>query len=478
MTEAVLELQRSAGNRALSGRLVQRAVPSVAGPNEHKLAKGMHARDRSSLAQAVSAAAEHTDERLRNSAQWIQAGKALLYALTPTADSAARAKTAGQGDKRAYFGYADKDPFHTSPVAGHVLDAAVVADYNTEDMEDNARVLFDSPDSGGFRTPAGQKIFVMEPSRIDAANALRKELGKPGMLPSVAETLKHETQHEADVLYNVDYFTAEVERALEEYRTEFRAYTAQGADWLTDPPDPRTVDKIGLSFPDPVQFQVFHQIYQGYPRVKNAWDNDLKLRDGTPFRTAVLKMRGGIERISANPYNSPRVHEFWELVGKVSRDQSEEPQTEELVALLRNFDASDRRVVQRGSVYRGLELGRWVREVIDLLLKDPTADVADVLAAERQRRQQEGEARRAEQRKRPPTKADLCEAFGSWEQVRTCLTDVKVNGNPALEDEEVKEELEEWSKWTDKDFAEGLEAFVGNLHSKIDWWAIVDSRRQ
>ena len=60
---------------------------------------------------------------------------------------------------RAFFGYPDGNPLRIGPVPGHVLDDQA-ADYDWDDVTNNSRVVFDSPDSGGFRTLNGGKIFV------------------------------------------------------------------------------------------------------------------------------------------------------------------------------------------------------------------------------------------------------------------------------------------------------------------------------
>lgn len=466
--------QRAAEGDAAPAEAV---VWSTSEPDEHNLAMQMHRRDREALAAVVRAAAKSSDQRLKNSAERILAGETLLYALTPTADSAARAKLAGQPGMRAFFGYPHPNPFVTEPVAGHVLDATV-ADYQTANMADTTKIVFDSPDSGGFRTPIGSKIFITQPSRIDAINALRKQLGESGEFAPPTEVLKHESQHEVDVLFNREIRgeSRTTALALAEYRTEFRAYTAQDAAWLHEPIDPREQDEFGLSFGDPVQFHIFRQIYRNYPRVKAAWDKDARLRDGTPFRFAVLRMRGELRAISANPDNSPRIERFWTSLGRIPEPQDTGP----LIAALMAFDAPDRAALAENAHYRALPLPAWLREIVDALLTDPGADVGGRVEAAKQAKAQEraAEARAAdaERRKRPPDKDVLTAAFTSWAEVEASLKIVRTpQGTPALGDEYVVEELETWRKY--EPLGDGLEAFVINTsHQWIDWWAVLDAR--
>ena len=80
---------------------------------EHRFAKRRHAQ---ALKEALEdAAAQDDDERLRNSARRILDGRSLLYALTPTPDSVARALAAGKPGMRAFFGYPDSNPFRAGP---------------------------------------------------------------------------------------------------------------------------------------------------------------------------------------------------------------------------------------------------------------------------------------------------------------------------------------------------------------------------
>jgi hypothetical protein len=472
----VLALQRSAGNQAVARRLIQRVTASTASAAAHQRALEAHAADRIALANALKAGVNSTDERLRNSAMWILEGKSSLYALTPTADSEARATTANQSGMRALFGYPTNDKFTTNPVGGHVLDSTV-ATYVHHDMERNDEVVFDSPDSAGFRSPSGKKICVVEPARIDAINALRTQLQKTGQFPSIAETLKHETQHEADWDFGQESISAhsDADVALLEYRTEFRAYTAQEADWLHEPPPTGEAEKYGIT--NPVQLQIFLQIYKGYTRVKAAWDGDLELRKGGKFRERVRETQGGIESISANPYNSPRVDDFLIQVREVSRARPyNEQRSLELVSVLRRFDARDRETIVTSHFYPFDDLKDWVKKLVGELLKDPKANVEPLLKAEQKRGEEQANAELTKPLSQAPGHSTLLKAFTNWAAVRECLGMVKTRkGVPALEDEEVKDELKSWANEKDA-FVENFAYFVGNLLHSIDWRTVFTQR--
>jgi hypothetical protein len=196
--------KREAAFAKRSERARWRGLDPSAREGEHRFAQRRHKQDRTALKKAVEeAAAQNDDERLKNSARRILDGTTLLYALTPTPDSAARVLAAGKPGMRAFFGYPDSNPQSIEPVAGHVL-GDQAADYDWDDVTNNSRVVFDSPDSGGFRTLSGGKIFITEPSRTKAINALCVELGIRGRFDPVQDVLRHESQHEVDRIHRQD----------------------------------------------------------------------------------------------------------------------------------------------------------------------------------------------------------------------------------------------------------------------------------
>lgn len=494
--------------------------------DEHQFAKRRHQQDRKALRKALEdAVKQNGDERLKNSASRILDGTILLYALTPTPDSAARALAAGKPGMRAFFGHPDSDPIRSGRVAGHVLDDEG-ADYDWDDVTNNSRVVFDSPDSGGFRTLAGGKIFVVEPSRIDAINALRRELGIQGRFDPVKEVLKHESQHEVDWIHSQDVErigkkprgteSSDAALALAEYQTEFRAYAAQEPEWMWTPltrGEERTLERLGLSFtraqqPPPrtvpeasgftdwVQLKIFLHIYTHYPNVKKEWDkttlvrnaSDEKREESRWFRDAVLRTRGGLDRVSANPTNSPRVERFWPALHKANKRDDPELESDAMSALvtaLQKLDDNDRAALQRNAYYQRLEIREWLRAAVDAVLSDPHADVTPILDAEKAKRAEaRGEARRQQKeqmlrakRAKPPGAEDLKAAkITTWEDMDELLKTVMTkDGNPSLKDSRVTEQLELRDLYPEPS-ADEWGYFLMQVSQFVDLWPALDKR--
>jgi hypothetical protein len=496
---------------------------------EHQFAKRRHEQDRTALKKALEeGAAQNGDERLKNSARRILDGRTQLYALTPTPDSAARALAAGKPGMRAFFGYPDSNPLRVGLVAGHVLDDAA-ADYDWDDVTNNSRVVFDAPNSAGFRTVAGGKIFVVEPSRIDAINALRRELGIQGRHDPVKQVLKHESQHEVDRIYSQDVKRIGNERAvsrdaalaLAEYQTEFRAYAAQEPEWLWTPltrAEEQTLERLGLSFtraqqPPPradpeangftdwVQLKIFLHIYMRYPNIKKEWDKTTLVRkrptDETEenrwFRDAVLQTRGGLDRVSANPTNSPRVERFWPALQKASTRDDPHLSSNAMSALvtaLKELDDNDRAALQRNAYYHRQKIPGWLRATVDALLSDPGADVTPILEAEEAERA-EASRQREEQRQRtaglradrqrgdPPLALDLEEAnITTWEEMEQLLERVTTkDGNSSLEDVRVTEPLTFSRTNYPQPSAAVWNSFLAEVSPFVALWPALDERR-
>src|SRR5262245_31561275 len=110
---AILALQRGAGNQAVTRALLQRFTPSPATEEAHAKAKTQHTQDRAAVVNALTSARTSSDVRLRNTGQWIETGRSRVYALTPTADSQARATHKQQEGKKALFGYPSDNAFTT-----------------------------------------------------------------------------------------------------------------------------------------------------------------------------------------------------------------------------------------------------------------------------------------------------------------------------------------------------------------------------
>ena len=88
---------------------------------------------------------------------------------------------------------------------------------------------------------------------------------------------------------------------------------------------PRDPEASGLT--DWVQLKIFLHIYTHYPNVKKEWDKatpvrnrpDDETKEDRWFRDAVLGTRGGLDRVSANPNNSPRIERFWPALHNASK---------------------------------------------------------------------------------------------------------------------------------------------------------------
>lgn len=397
----VLRLQQTVGNRTVqrflakvepgrrgamgNGLIIQR-TPSPAPPEAHKEAVKQHEADRAKLRGVVEMGLKSSDLRLKNSCEWIKSGQAKLYALTktPDVDSVARAEKAGKTGEDALFGYGgnNKDALGWERRATDIY-SEPAATYNQDDIDENDQIIFDPPDSGGFRVPVGGKIFVTNPGRRDALNELRRQ-AKQGLFDPLEEVLKHEMQHESDVEFDEESdrlgrgsAPRPADIAWLEYKTEYRAYTAQEPKWLEKPPAGPEVF-AEHRWEDGVQLEIFKQIYKGYQRTTSAWDSDAVLSDGRKFRAAVVDFRGPLDMIAANPNNSLRVKEFYDLVKYTTRyDDLDSSKVSELIVLIRKgMEAAD-----RGSLWRNrfakLALSRLmpsVGKLIELLLENPGYD--------------------------------------------------------------------------------------------------------
>jgi hypothetical protein len=161
-------------------------------------------------------------------------------------------------------------------------------------------------------------------------------------------------------------------------------------------PPPRA-DPEASGFTDWVQLKIFLRSYTHYPNVKKEWDKATLVRK-TPddeteenrwFRDAVLRTCGGLDRLSANPTNSPRVERFWPALHKANKRDNPELTSDAMSALLtalKKLDDNDRATLQRNAYYQRLKIQRWLRATVDAVLSDPRADVTPILAPHRLQR--------------------------------------------------------------------------------------------
>ncbi|BDD12613.1 hypothetical protein FUAX_50450 (plasmid) [Fulvitalea axinellae] len=295
-------------------------------------ADAKHGRDRTALLKYVDDGAKSDDRRLKNSCEWIRAGKTVLYAVTPTGDSYARLLKGGKDPQKdeAFF------PTGLKGAAGDVGNATV--SYNEADLRDNANVLLDVQGkiTGGWnQTGSPGVIAVVTPSKKNQA--------------TVWETLRHEVQHDSDkhkgreslkgyrdAAEMVDFSRsiavsdaddrreAMLEYDLTRYKTEYRAYSYQegaaGGRYSSLDNSAQDKDFQGYRFSER-QLAIFKHIYRGYKHTKDGWDNNGRLYDGTRFRAAVVAYWDP-DSEGFNKYNSARVDDFYIALDNLGTKQA------------------------------------------------------------------------------------------------------------------------------------------------------------
>lgn len=309
-----------------------------------------HDQDRSILGSYVQQGLSSDDRRLKNSCEWIRAGKTKLYAVTPTGDSYARLVKAGKNPQvdEAFF------PEGVFGALGDINSGAV--SYVKDDLRDNTNVtLTKTKRTGGWNDPGDPGLIaVVSPAKKSQDN--------------VWETLRHEVQHDADknkgrdalARYRKAAENAEIimgdqdfqnisnpnrsikdiawqnlltkyadigiitnvvsaggkaiknslaEIYLSKYKTEYRAYSYQGGSYSTLDNAIQNQSHDGYMFSER-QLAIFKHIYGGYEHTKKGWDNDLVLTDGTKFRKAVQDYWNP-DTEAYNKYNSVRIDNFY-----------------------------------------------------------------------------------------------------------------------------------------------------------------------
>lgn len=315
----------------------------------HQAAVAQNDQDRVQLGQFVTDGLSNANDRLLiNSCQWIQSGKAKLYAVTPTGDSYARLKA-------NYMDAAADQAFFPQGLPGSPGDVySAPVSYNHRNREDNTNVNL----SKGGSTTGGWN----GPGYIAIANV--STVGRD----VVWSRIRHEVQHDADrhrdrdmmagahiAAENIKYEARDVdfgglllteqvvlgeevynaERDLQRYKSEYRAYSYQEADpaghfsRLDNTRQDKKKDGYGFS---ERQLAIFDHVYQQYDYAKKQWDDNPVLSDGTTmFRQAVADYWDP-DTEGFNKYNSPRVDDFYlaldAIGGKAAANRKE---TEEQV---------------------------------------------------------------------------------------------------------------------------------------------------
>lgn len=222
------------------------------------------------------AANQTKDVVLRNSAQWILSGRSKIYCLTRTHDSAARVKEARAPKLIAWFSYPGGDLFSAPSL--YVRKAKGQPAFN------NADVKLD-PDSAGFEFTG--VVGVVEPSKG----------GKKFFL----DTIRHETQHDAD-------HTASDDKGL--HTTELNARWVEKAFGRFS--TRRKVKALGFTWNER-QLAVFQELFDNpalYPYARKNWNDPNKTaRDA--WRAFVVGLR---QPDTFNPINSIRIEQLWTVM--------------------------------------------------------------------------------------------------------------------------------------------------------------------
>jgi hypothetical protein len=281
LTHPPQQNERAAIRQASSYGTVQR-VPTTVGVKTATIAT--YEENRKALDDAVKAGAKQiSDLRLKNTCEWFQEGKSKLLPLTPTHDANARAISLGSAGEIPRF------PTDNGDALGKMGALTVDNAYKWDDRTDNNNIDMDSTTTMGWKL--GDKIAVMDARNRDQAG--------------LNETFKHEVQHAAD-LHATD--------SLDRYKSEFRAYSLQGGGQFSAP-DTGSVDRMGKTWSNQTQYNIFKHVYDCYAYVKTAWDTDA---DGFKDKAVAFS-----EPRSLNPENSVRVDAFNQKLKEMTTTSNE-----------------------------------------------------------------------------------------------------------------------------------------------------------
>jgi hypothetical protein len=328
----LLTLQRTAGNAAVNllmrdgiadvGAMVADAADAVS----HGLAITRHLANRATMERWIEEGlAQVDDRRLQNSCEWIKQGRMKLFVLTATHDSPARAAAAGHPTGAAYFSY-PAGPIYSPTVAYARRTGAAAYDNTNVHFEDGTTV-------DGFQE-AGV-IALMESAIANGRDYLWG-------------VLKHEIQHASD-----DHG----DTALEGYKTEFRAYWLGSGEYNHLSPT-RRVMHMGHEWNER-QWAIFDHLYNSpdYAYVKAGWDAD-EAQPDPHKRRFQIGVRAFSRPESINPYNSPRVTDFYRRVMATSHADcdadttaSPNPNIQAVRAALAALEPADRHDVRGNDLF-------------------------------------------------------------------------------------------------------------------------------
>lgn len=247
------------------------------------------------------------DVRLRNSVDWVRRGKAKLYVLTETADREYRARfLLGRKptDKEAtYF----PNPDSGSGALGE--GTAFTHMYNPADATDQKNVLLNRQISGWNRNG-----YIAVTNTVTGDDVLKQHF---------FQTLRHEVQHDADKHRGPELSRAvdtaqpgpkqKFQKALREYKTEYRAHSYQGGPALTVPAG---ADRRGRRWA-PGQFEVFEHIRADYPTIETAVGGSEPTQEQSRFITKARAYQNP-DTEGFNKYNSARIDDLYLALSNVT----------------------------------------------------------------------------------------------------------------------------------------------------------------
>src|SRR5581483_9351467 len=170
------------------------------------------------------------------------------------------------------------------------------------------------------------------------------------------QTLRHEVQHGADrhrgpalssgIAAAVSPEAVEFQKALREYKTEYRAYSYQGGAALTVRAD---ADRRGKQWA-PGQFEVFERIRKDYAAVETAVGGDAPTQEQSRFVSAAHAYRNP-DTEGFNKYNSARIDDLYLALSAVKPNTVDptDPAVVEALRAARALNSSDVAYIRAGS---------------------------------------------------------------------------------------------------------------------------------
>jgi hypothetical protein len=265
------------------------------------------------------------DRRLRNSCEWLVAGRTQLYVVTETADSEYRGQVNLGWPSRTQAKDANIGAYFPNPRDGLGRGAvygprAGAARYDRSNARTDPGSFGRVRRSNGWNGPG---YVVVTDTGIQQGPDL------------FFQTVRHEVQHDADrhrglelsALLGRPGRTTEQEShysALNIYDTEYRAHAYQG--------DPR----FDVDQPQPV---IRNWILGLYETTSAAWGGNNPTPLQGRFRRRVDRYQNPDTR-GFNKYNSVRIDDLYDALGEV-RSRTSDPRSPSVVAVMKAVDALD-----------------------------------------------------------------------------------------------------------------------------------------